>query len=248
MFDPNVLDKIEAGNDISVLPKSQLKNIQRALSWMTYPISVVDGLIGPNTRNAYSEFKSDIGENATTIVTDSSNNFAFDNIDKTQSFLRSDTSDAEKTKLAIAGLCKNMGIGLDTQIAYVLATAKWETNHTFKPVREAYYLDPAKAEAHLKQKSYYPYYGRGYVQLTWKRNYSVYSTIMREKLTADPDAALDPEISLFVLVHGFKLGKFTGRKIEDYITSTKTDFKNARKCINGLDKWAEIKKIAEGYL
>lgn len=35
--------------------------------------------------------------------------------------------------------CKRAGLSVK-HTAYVLATAKWETNHTMKPVREAYWL------------------------------------------------------------------------------------------------------------
>lgn len=86
------------------------------------------------------------------------------------------------------------------------------------------------------------------MQLTWKSNYTDYNHIMREPLVAQPDLALEAEIALFVLVHGFKMGTFTGRKIEDYINTDGTDFKNARRVINGLDKWAEINAIAKKYV
>mmetsp|Transcript_24173 Transcript_24173/g.44976 ORF Transcript_24173/g.44976 Transcript_24173/m.44976 type:complete len:163 (-) Transcript_24173:1048-1536(-) len=154
-------------------------------------------------------------------------------------------STQEETKDAITALCKNLGLGLNTQIAYVLATTQWETNHTFLPVKEAYWKSEAWRQANLR---YYPYYGRGYVQLTWKSNYSKYYNIMREPLVASPDLALEPEISLFVLVHGFKMGTFTGRKLSDYVNASVTDFKNARRCINGLNKWQEIQDLAEKYL
>ena len=55
--------------------------------------------------------------------------------------------------------------------AYALATAFHETNGTMQPVREAYFLKgnaEAWRKAHLR---YYPWYGRGFVQLTWQRNY-----------------------------------------------------------------------------
>jgi hypothetical protein len=61
----------------------------------------------------------------------------------------------------------------------------------------------------------------------------------------NPDLALDPKVSLFTIVHGFKTGTFTVRKITEFINDSVTDYKNARKCINGLDKWDEIKKLAE---
>jgi hypothetical protein len=52
--------------------------------------------------------------------------------------------------------------------AYALATACHETAYTMQPVREAFWLSEAWRRTHLR---YYPYYGRGYVQLTWEDNY-----------------------------------------------------------------------------
>jgi len=53
-------------------------------------------------------------------------------------------------------------------LAYYLATAKWETAGTMQPVREPFWLSENWRRLNLR---YYPYYGRGYVQLTWKSNY-----------------------------------------------------------------------------
>ena len=61
--------------------------------------------------------------------------------------------------------------------AYGLATAWHETNRSMEPVEEAYYLAKqvkdldAWRRVHLNK--YYPWHGRGYVQLTWERNYRV---------------------------------------------------------------------------
>jgi hypothetical protein len=53
-------------------------------------------------------------------------------------------------------------------IAYGLATPWHETNHSMEPVEEGYYLgSPAKVKAFQKKLRYFPYFGRGYVQLTW---------------------------------------------------------------------------------
>src|SRR5262245_39782274 len=52
--------------------------------------------------------------------------------------------------------------------AYALATASHETAHTMQPVREAFWLSEDWRKANLR---YHPFYGRGYVQLTWKANY-----------------------------------------------------------------------------
>ena len=51
-----------------------------------------------------------------------------------------DFSTKEATIAAIKSACGSQGIGLKAQIAYVLATVDHETAHTFKPVREAYWL------------------------------------------------------------------------------------------------------------
>ncbi len=54
-------------------------------------------------------------------------------------------------------------------------------------------------------------------------------------LVSNPDLALNPDTALFILVHGFKTGSFTGRKITDFINESKTDYIGARRCVNGRD-------------
>ncbi len=64
----------------------------------------------------------------------------------------------DDTVKSIAAECRRQGIGLDTQIAYVIATVEWETGNTFKPVKEAYWLSEDWRRRNLR---YYPYFGRG---------------------------------------------------------------------------------------
>jgi len=158
-----------------------------------------------------------------------------------------DFSTKATTIEAIKQECINQEIGLPTQIAYVLATADHETNHTLKPVTEAYWLK--EPDAYLKEHhaNYYPYYGRGFVQLTWDKNYRKYGDLLGVDLLKFPEMALDPDIALFVLVHGFKTGAFTGKKITDYINKDKADYINARRCINGMDKAYTIRELAKSY-
>jgi predicted chitinase len=159
-----------------------------------------------------------------------------------------DFSTVEGTKAAIKNECASQGIGLKAQIAYVLATVEHETAKKFQPVTEAFWLNDPDAYLKKHHADYYPYYGRGYVQLTWESNYKKYSKLVGKDLVANPKLALDPEIALFVLVHGFKTGAFTGHKLADHVNADKTDFLNARRCINGTDKNHEIAAIAEKYL
>lgn len=135
---------------------------------------------------------------------------------------------------------------LRNQCAYVLATADWESNHTFEPVREAYYLK-AKAEAYRKKLRYYPWYGRGMVQLTWEENYRLAGEKIGVDLIANPDLAMEPKNAVRILVQGMKEGWFTKKKLSDYITLSASGFVNARRIINGTDKASEISDLAKKY-
>jgi hypothetical protein len=227
------------------LSDDQLKELQKALSLLGYPVGDIDGLIGPKTRTAWAEFKTDIYPGNPELIEKDSVDALQTKVVGVKEKTEDDFSDEKGTIEAIKKKCMALDIGLKTQIAYVLATAKWETDKTFKPVREAHKLSEEWRKKNLR---YYPYYGRGYVQLTWENNYRKYSGLLGVDLVNNPDLAMQPEIALYVLVHGFKTGIFTGRKITDYINQEKTDFIQARRCINGTDRASEIANIAEDFL
>lgn len=127
------------------------------------------------------------------------------------------------------------------QWAYVFATVFHETGATFLPVIEAHWLSEAWRKKNLQ---YYPYYGRGYVQITWDYNYKAYSKKLAIDLLNNPELSMIPENSWFILVDGFKNGVFTGKKISGYINDKKADYKNARRIINGTDKAVLIASYA----
>jgi peptidoglycan hydrolase-like protein with peptidoglycan-binding domain len=227
------------------LSEVQIKELQRALSCLGYPIGVIDGDLGLRTRTAWAEFKTDVHQGSPDRIGPGSVRTLQQQVDQIGSSRITDPADKRQTIHAIRAECGAQGIGLTTQVAYVLATAQWETAHTFKPVKEAFWKSEEWRREHLR---YFPYYGRGYVQLTWRSHYQTYGDILGMDLVRDPDLALDPNVALFVLVHGFKTGSFTGRKITDFITATLTDFVKARRCINGMDKAQEIAALAEKHL
>lgn len=132
------------------------------------------------------------------------------------------------------------------QTAYVLATAYWETNRTMQPVREAYYLGDS-AEAYRAKLSYYPWYGRGFVQLTWQANYLKAGQALNVEMLANPDLALEPTNAASILVEGMVEGWFTGKKLSSYITATSCDYVSARRIINGTDCAKQIAAIADEY-
>lgn len=130
-------------------------------------------------------------------------------------------------------------------LAYMLGTTKWETDHTMQPIMEG------GGPKYLKSKKYYPWYGRGFVQLTWERNYKAFQPAVLKlfgvDIIADPDAAMQLGPAAYVMFEGMAKGTFTGKKLSDYFNATKTDWVNARRIINGTDKAAEIAAIAKAF-
>lgn len=113
-----------------------------------------------------------------------------------------------------------------------------------EPVVEAYWLSEDWRKQNLR---YYPWHGRGFVQLTWQANYIKAGKALDVDLISKPDRALDPDIAADILVIGCKEGWFTGKKLADYITLQRSDFVNARRIVNGTDKAQSIAKLAEQY-
>jgi putative chitinase len=132
--------------------------------------------------------------------------------------------------------------------AYMLATAWHETNKTMQPVREAYWLSEEWRRLHLR---YYPWYGRGYVQLTWEPNYRRADSELDlgGTLIAKPDRAMEPEIAAKVLRKGMDAGWFTGVQLAKVLplqgTATREQYMNARTIINGRDKSDLIEDYAQ---
>jgi hypothetical protein len=131
------------------------------------------------------------------------------------------------------------------KVAYMLATAKIETNATYQPVREAYWLSEDWRRRNLR---YYPYYGRGLPQLTWERNYRKMTEVLRDRfkhipdfdLVKNPDQALMPEVAIAVMFEGMLNGHYTGKALKDYFTDTKSEWVAARWIVNGTDRADEI--------
>lgn len=141
--------------------------------------------------------------------------------------------------------CKQHGL-LRNQAAYVLSTAWHESAHTMKPVREY------GGEAYLKSKKYYPYVGMGYVQLTWKDNYEKASKRLGVDFVSNPKLLLKPEHAAKILVIGMQEGWFAGdkqgrHKLDRYITLQRSDFRTARKIVNGMDRADDIARYAKEY-
>lgn len=151
------------------------------------------------------------------------------------------------------------GIEADAEVtdvrwaAYMMATIKHECADTWKPIEEygkgrgGPYGNPVTVTGSDGKKYTNTYYGRGYVQLTWKDNYSRLSKALGlgDDLLINPRRALEPAIAYEIMSYGMRHGAFTGKKLADYIHDETCDYKNARRIINALDQWEKIKQYAE---
>jgi putative chitinase len=96
------------------------------------------------------------------------------------------------------------------------------------------------SQSYLQGKPYYPYIGRGFVQLTWEDNYRKATQKLgltgSDDLVKYPDRALDLVIATNVMFRGMAEGWFTGKRLDQYFNASKDDPVNARQIINGNDK------------
>lgn len=148
--------------------------------------------------------------------------------------------------------------------AYILATSFWETGRTMEAVKEKtdktgeqyffrmYDIKGSRPQVAKRLGNTIPgdgikFAGRGQVQLTGRTNYTNMGKYLKLDLVNKPDLLLDTKISARVLVYGLLNGSFTGVSIKKYLTSTKTDYVNARRVVNGVDKAEEIANIAKSF-
>lgn len=141
--------------------------------------------------------------------------------------------------------CKAHGLSL-AQCAYVLATVQHETNAKYVPVREAYWMSEGWRRSNLR---YYPWYGRGYVQLTWRSNYKRVDDYfnLKGKLLANPDLMItDRDISANAMIIGMMKGWY-GQPLTKYVNGRVKDYRQARRSVNVMDKADLIAGYARGW-
>jgi predicted chitinase len=234
--------------DIATSPLAQDAELCREIQQILYDNNFyrynVEGIYGKITREALRDFKAAYALTGGDVLgpTTSKVLLRIGLGDLGGSY---DFSTARSTQKAIINECQRQGLTLNTQIAYVLATVEHETADTFKPVREAFWLSEDYRRRNLW---YYPYYGRGYVQLTHKANYQTYSRILGIDLIGNPDKVMEPKIALFILVDGMAKGRFTGKYLGQYVNTSSTDFAGARRVVNGTDRAHHIANLAQNWL
>lgn len=150
---------------------------------------------------------------------------------------------------AIAAAWEQYGDGDLRKLAYILATAHHETG-AFKWMREIWGPTAAQKKyewrkdlGNVQAGDGKRFMGRGFVQLTGRRNYADWTRRLGLDLIKEPDLVTTPAVAARVLVQGCMLGTFTGKKLGDY-----TAFKDMRRVVNGTDKAVLIAGYAETFL
>lgn len=121
-------------------------------------------------------------------------------------------------------------------LAYIMATAWHETAQRMQPIEEF---------GRGRGKAYAPtYYGRGFVQITWERNYARLSDVIDVDLVTHPEKALEMDNAIQILFEGMIDGLLTGKALSDYF-DRESDWRGARAIVNGKDRAAEIAGYAQ---
>lgn len=162
----------------------------------------------------------------------------------------------------------------DRWLAYMLATAYHETGRAMGPVEENLNYSAARLRAvfparfnvaqaaayaghpeRIANRAYasklgngieasgdgWKYRGRGLVQITGKSNYAKFG------IAGAPDDAMNDERTVQILFEGMIKGLFTGKKLSDFFSPTKEDWKNAREIILPGNLEAEIAKYGQAF-
>jgi hypothetical protein len=147
---------------------------------------------------------------------------------------------------AILYAARTHGVTDPRHLSYIFSTTRGEVGSAMQPVREVgrgqgkrYGVpDPSTGEV---------YFGRGFVQITWADNYRKLGKRLGLPLYEEPDLALKPEIAAKILVIGMVEGIFTGKKLSDYINDKGTNYREARRIINIMDRADEFAELARRY-
>ena len=126
------------------------------------------------------------------------------------------------------------------RMAYILAGTEHESGFI------------AQSEHGGSAKSYAPFYGRGFAQLTHRYNYEKWGKILGIDLVNNKELANRPDIAARIIIYAMlgKGGSFTGKTLDDYFKGgqpTKAQILGARSIFNGDSSSSSREESFEYY-
>lgn len=134
----------------------------------------------------------------------------------------------------------------DRWLAYALGTTHHETDRTFRGIEE-YGKGRGRTYGAVDPQTGHAYFGRGFVQLTWRTNYDKMGKFLGIDLVNRPEKALEAKTAAKILIAGMVRGMFTGKKLADYFNARVEDWVQARRIVNGMDKAQLIAGYGRAY-
>jgi hypothetical protein len=241
--------------------------VQRVLGdlYLLNPHDDIDGLMGSRTREGWRFFKEAMKQGDPDIIAVDSARLLVQAADDPGAlighakvslppdfeFRRTRREANRATSVAALSEAARARQLTRAQIAYVLATAEHESD-SFNTLEE--YASGDRYEGRTDLGNSQPgdgrrFKGRGYVQLTGRRNYASYAAITDLELARLPIILMNwPALSVFVMIDGMLRGTYTGRRLDEFVNSGRQDFFNARQVINGHDRADKIAAQATDWL
>lgn len=138
-------------------------------------------------------------------------------------------------------------------LAYILATADYETDRSFRPIEdktkgkgERYGL-MEKKNGKTYSSPLQLYYRRGIVPLVWYEIYESIGIKIGVDLLTQPELAMNNKIAIQIIVEGMMEGWFTSYRLQDFFTSSKEQWLEARKVLKTSERNQLIKSLALNY-
>jgi len=263
-----ILSKINHTIALKKWEKELIMAVQLGLAklYLLNPHDDIDGLIGRRTQDAWKFFKEATSKpNNTDVIETESANLLIRSIDNRDEFIgktnitlqpdfefrrKQSKSNKDKSVESIINTAKNQQL-INAQIAYILATAEHESD-SFNTLEE--YADGTKYEnrsdlGNNEDGDGVRFKGRGYAQLTGRRNYTKYADITGIKLVEFPIILMNwAALSAYIIVHGMINGIYTTHKLEKFVNDKEQNFIKARRVVNGDDCAEKIAAQAEEWL
>jgi hypothetical protein len=136
-------------------------------------------------------------------------------------------ADQVRNAAILAETYRQHGTGDLRKLAYILATAFYESG--MRPIEERRAASTSEIWTKYQHRYWHTgYFGRGFFQLTWEKNYKLMGDIIGKDLVGKPHLMLDPYISAEVMVLGMLGGHVRqGLSLHNYFDECSYDTPDA---------------------